>query len=144
MGGHGGNPFQGVEVLLLFSIFGLVVYFGLFGDVSHSLLGERRADDISSEVFHGLFIARLDPGATNTLKPAFAITVHKSQGSEYGQVLLVLPDDSENRLLTREIIYKGLTRAKYLAVIYGKKDALKRAVEQRIARESGINIWNEA
>ena len=59
-------------------------------------------------------------------------------------MLLVLPDDSENRLLTREIIYTGLTRAKYLAVIYGKKDALKRAVEQRIARESGINIWNEA
>jgi exodeoxyribonuclease V alpha subunit len=43
---------------------------------------------------------------------AFAMTVHKSQGSEFDDVLLVLPDDENHRLLTREIVYTGITRAK--------------------------------
>lgn len=71
-------------------------------------------------------------------EPAFALTVHKSQGSEYDQVLLVLPDDIEHRLLTREMVYTALTRAKYLVVIYGKKEALLRAAAQKNRRESGI------
>ncbi len=81
----------------------------------------------------------------NELPPyesAFAMTVHKSQGSEYDQVLLVLPENSIHRLLTREIIYTGLTRAKNLAVIYGSKDTLQTAMSTQIHRESGLDLWN--
>jgi len=45
------------------------------------------------------------------LEPAFAMTVHKAQGSEFDAVLLVLPEH-KSPLLTRQVLYTGLTRAK--------------------------------
>ncbi|MCR9144003.1 MAG: exodeoxyribonuclease V subunit alpha [bacterium] len=68
---------------------------------------------------------------------AFALTVHKSQGSEYNRVLILLPDDPEHRLLSREVLYTGLTRAKDLAVLCGPTDALSTAVRRRLSRETG-------
>jgi exodeoxyribonuclease V alpha subunit len=68
----------------------------------------------------------------------FALTVHKSQGSEYGQVLLVLPLKGGRRLLTKEIVYTGITRAKQLAVICGTRDVLRFAIRRRIERETGL------
>jgi len=69
---------------------------------------------------------------------AFAMTVHKSQGSEFDDVLLVLPPDEAHRLLTREIVYTGVTRARKRIIIYGTEPALKRALERRIERQSGL------
>ncbi len=74
-------------------------------------------------------------------EPAFAITIHKSQGSEYDQVLLVLPADAGSRLLTREILYTGLTRARYLAVICGTREVLDAASSRGVDRESGLDLW---
>ncbi|MBD3175882.1 MAG: exodeoxyribonuclease V subunit alpha, partial [Armatimonadia bacterium] len=48
--------------------------------------------------------------------PAYAMTVHKAQGSEYDRVLLVVPPEGGQRLLSREMIYTGLTRAKRLVI----------------------------
>jgi exodeoxyribonuclease V alpha subunit len=70
----------------------------------------------------------------------FALTVHKSQGSEYGQVLLVLPPQGARRLLTKEIIYTGITRAKQLAVIASTKEVLQFAVSRRIERDTGLSL----
>jgi exodeoxyribonuclease V alpha subunit len=69
---------------------------------------------------------------------AFALTVHKSQGSEYEQVLLVVPPEGGRRLLTREMIYTGVTRAKQLALICGPEDAVRLAIRKQIARESAL------
>jgi len=71
-------------------------------------------------------------------EPAFAMTVHKSQGSEFDNVLLVLPQDAGHRLLTREIIYTGVTRARKRMILYGATSVLKRALERRIERQSGL------
>ena len=71
---------------------------------------------------------------------SFAITVHKSQGSEYGAVLLVLPEGMTDLLLTKEILYTGLTRAKHLVIIYAARDMLRRAIQNRLERESGIRF----
>jgi exodeoxyribonuclease V alpha subunit len=70
----------------------------------------------------------------------FALTVHKSQGSEYGQVLLVVPPQGARRLLTKEIVYTGITRAKQLAVISSTKEALQFAVSRRIERDTGLSL----
>jgi len=70
---------------------------------------------------------------------AFAMTVHKSQGSEFDDVLLVLPEDEAHRLLTREIVYTGITRAKKRIIIYGKESALATALERKIERQSGLS-----
>ncbi|HEV3120012.1 MAG TPA: exodeoxyribonuclease V subunit alpha [Gemmataceae bacterium] len=71
-------------------------------------------------------------------EPAFAITVHKAQGSEYDQVLLVMPPEGGRRLLTKEMVYTGVTRAKHLAVICSKKEVLSCALGRRIERASGL------
>ena len=71
---------------------------------------------------------------------AFALTVHKSQGSEWERVLLVMPDDAQHRLLTREIVYTGLTRARSLAAVLTRRDVLCRALATRIERVSGIDF----
>lgn len=60
-------------------------------------------------------------------EPAFAMTVHKSQGSEYDRVLLVLPDDADHPLMTRQILYTGITRARRLAVISGDRSGIAAA-----------------
>ena len=69
---------------------------------------------------------------------AFAMTVHKSQGSEFDNVLLVLPEDETHRLLTREIIYTGITRAKRRLIIYGTESALSNALQRKTERQSGL------
>jgi exodeoxyribonuclease V alpha subunit len=71
---------------------------------------------------------------------AFAMTVHKSQGSEFEDVLLVLPDDEKHRLLTREIVYTGVTRAKKRIILYGKQTAIHTALNRKIERLSGL-MW---
>src|SRR5581483_12007437 len=68
----------------------------------------------------------------------FALTVHKSQGSEYAHVMVVLPPEGGRRLLTRELLYTAVTRAKCLAVLCGTKEALRFAVGRRVIRESGL------
>lgn len=70
----------------------------------------------------------------------FAVTVHKSQGTEFDDVLLVLPDNENHRLLTREIIYTGITRAKKRVILYGIEPAFKTALQRKIERESGL-MW---
>jgi len=71
-------------------------------------------------------------------EPAFAITIHKSQGSEYDRVLIILDEKGTDRLLSREILYTGITRAKSLAIIYGKKILLRKTVKTSTGRESGL------
>ncbi|NOY75088.1 MAG: exodeoxyribonuclease V subunit alpha [Kiritimatiellaeota bacterium] len=80
------------------------------------------------------------PGVVPTHRPAFAITVHKSQGSEFDRVLMPLPDNTNHRLLTREIVYTGLTRAKKAAVIVASDKALAAAVSRKTERFSGLAL----
>ncbi|GEM_PF-235370 len=73
-------------------------------------------------------------------QPAYALTVHKCQGSEFDDILLVLPADEQHRLLTRQMIYTAVTRAKKKVIIYGKASSFKTALKNKIHRESGL-LW---
>ena len=73
----------------------------------------------------------------------YAMTIHKSQGSEFDRVLMLLPDrDSE--ALTRELIYTGITRGKHYVEIRGNEDVFVTAVSRRINRKSGLReaLWS--
>ena len=72
--------------------------------------------------------------------PAYAFTIHKSQGSDYDRVLMVLPPAASGRssLLTREIVYTGLTRAKSSAAIAVSEDVFRDAVAHGTDRVSGL------
>ena len=73
------------------------------------------------------------------LEPAWALTVHKAQGSEYRAVILVCLDASP-RLLTRGVLYTAVTRARQLLVIVGSDGVVARMVENnhRSRRYSGL------
>ena len=71
--------------------------------------------------------------------PAYAFTIHKSQGSDYDRILMLLPPFRADRgILTRESVYTGLTRAKTQAVIAADRDSFLRAVDRHIDRVSGL------
>lgn len=73
---------------------------------------------------------------------AYAMTVHKSQGSEFDKVLLVL-SDRESPVLTRELLYTGITRARDVVEIWGNEDIFHTAVHNCTERMSGLRdaLW---
>jgi exodeoxyribonuclease V alpha subunit len=72
----------------------------------------------------------------------FAMTVHKSQGSEFDEVILLLPPKNYP-VLTRELIYTGLTRAKQKFYLWARPSVLDNAIKQKIERTSGLreSLW---
>jgi exodeoxyribonuclease V alpha subunit len=85
---------------------------------------------------------RFFPGRLPEHETVFAMSVHKSQGSEFDEVLLVLPD-KDYPVLTRELMYTGVTRAKKKVSIWGQEHILKTALSRTIARTSGLSdaLW---
>jgi len=70
-------------------------------------------------------------------EPAWSMTIHKSQGSEYETVVVSLPN-SNSRILTKELLYTAVTRARKKVVILGSHDALAKAISHRTFRASGL------
>ena len=66
-----------------------------------------------------------------------AMTIHKSQGSQADEVTVLLPQE-DSRLLTRELFYTAVTRAKKRVRIIGSEPAVRAAVEHRAVRASGL------
>jgi exodeoxyribonuclease V alpha subunit len=69
---------------------------------------------------------------------AFAITIHKSQGSEFDSVLMVIPDRF-SPVVTRQLLYTGVTRAKKKVILIGNLDIMKAAIRMNTKRHSGIH-----
>ncbi|MGM0944499.1 MAG: exodeoxyribonuclease V subunit alpha [Bacteroidota bacterium] len=78
------------------------------------------------------------PGLIAEVETVFAMTIHKSQGSEFDQVLMILPDQTDIEILTRELIYTGITRAKSRILIQSSLETLKAGVEKSVSRASGL------
>jgi len=72
----------------------------------------------------------------------YAMTIHKSQGSEFDRVEMILPA-GDAAILTRELIYTGITRAKCGVEIWGKEDLFIAAASRRMERKSGLQdaLW---
>ncbi len=116
-------------------------------------------NDYSLDLFNGdIGICLQDPGAQSVqvwfagsdgslkgyspyrLPPCetvFAMTIHKSQGSEFDEVVVVLPDE-DNRILSRELIYTAVTRAKKSVNVVAKRQVLSQALARNIVRNSGL------
>jgi len=78
------------------------------------------------------------PSRLDAVETVWAMTVHKSQGSEYDHVLVVLPD-RDAPVLTRELLYTGVTRAKSKLTWWAPQPAvLFSAVRQRVIRSGGL------
>jgi exodeoxyribonuclease V alpha subunit len=74
----------------------------------------------------------------------YAMTVHKSQGSQFNSVAFVLPS-ADSRILTRELLYTAVTRARERLILVGTADLIRSAIERPITRASGLRqaLWDE-
>ncbi|MCG7200331.1 exodeoxyribonuclease V subunit alpha [Marinobacter pelagius] len=80
----------------------------------------------------------ISPSRLQQLETVYAMTVHKSQGSEFNHTCLVLPDRM-SPVLTRELVYTGITRARnWFSLITGDAGVLTASTSQRVVRASGL------
>ena len=80
---------------------------------------------------------RFAPARLPEYQSAYAMTVHKSQGSEFDRVLFILPDE-DVAVMTRELIYTGLTRARSQVELWWNEAVFASAVSRRAERNSGL------
>jgi exodeoxyribonuclease V alpha subunit len=69
---------------------------------------------------------------------AYALTIHKSQGSEFDHVAIVLPV-APSPILSRELIFTAITRARRSVTVIGTPDRVREAIGRRVARASGLS-----
>lgn len=78
------------------------------------------------------------PASLDEIETVFAMTVHKSQGSEFTNVLTVLPKNTEIPLLTAELLYTAVTRAKEKVCVQGSREVILGSAAKRVERSSGV------
>lgn len=71
---------------------------------------------------------------------AFAITIHKSQGSEFDSVMMVIPD-KYSPVVTKQLLYTGVTRARKKVILIGNLDIMKAAIRLNVKRYSGLEEY---
>ena len=77
------------------------------------------------------------PARLPRCETVFAMTIHKSQGSEFNEVLLLLPEVI-NPILTKELIYTGITRAKKVIKMVTNKAVFLETLQRKVERSSGL------
>src|SRR5690606_12379469 len=83
-------------------------------------------------------VKRVLPSRLAEVETVFAMTVHKSQGSEFTHTLLIMPDQL-GAVLTRELLYTGITRARDWLTLAGPQLSLvSQAIQRRTVRASGL------
>jgi exodeoxyribonuclease V alpha subunit len=87
-------------------------------------------------------IVTFSPTRLAAVETVYAMTVHKSQGSQFDTAAVLLPDP-ESPILTRELLYTAVTRARSRLMLVGTEEAIRAAVERPIARASGLRrrLW---
>lgn len=128
---HGENWFSGMPLMVVRNDEARDVYNGETGIL-------LRCGGVFRAVFdRGSRLNFLSLESLPESEPAFATTVHKSQGSEYDDVLIVLPEDATHPLISRQILYTAMTRARKRVFIAGRADVLAAAVSRKLERETG-------
>jgi exodeoxyribonuclease V alpha subunit len=127
--------YEGMPVMVLQNDYRLHLFNGDVGII----LKERTGNQEMRAFF------RDDQGKLRKVVPArlpkhetvWTMTVHKSQGSEFERILLVL-SDRDVPVVTRELVYTGITRARRNVQIWAGKEVLTKAISRRISRQSGL------
>lgn len=105
------------------------VYNGMVGKITEIVLGEDKLDDYIVVDFDG-HVVEYYRDDMDEIKLAYAMTVHKAQGSEYRNVIMLL-DEQHIFMCKKRLIYTGMTRAKERLVIVGQSSVLKHAIETK-------------
>ena len=84
------------------------------------------------------------PSRLEDIETVHAMTIHKSQGSQFAHVVVVLPDET-SPILSRELLYTAITRAERGVTVVGTEASIRHAIERRVSRVSGLRetLWGE-
>ncbi|GAA4703541.1 exodeoxyribonuclease V subunit alpha [Nocardioides conyzicola] len=126
--------YPGRPLLVTANDYGLGIYNGDTGVVVRRGEHGLRAAIAGSTRRHDLATGRL-----GQLETMHAMTIHKSQGSQAERVVVVLPPP-DSRLLTRELFYTALTRARERLVVVGSEDDVRAAIGRRAVRATGLRL----
>jgi exodeoxyribonuclease V alpha subunit len=87
-------------------------------------------------------VRRFAPARLPEHETVYAMTIHKSQGSEFSRVLMMLPNEP-SRIMSRELVYTGITRAMKHVAIWGAEAVFTEAVQHRLVRASALQerLW---
>ena len=89
----------------------------------------------------GIASARALPiGALPAFDLGFALTVHKSQGSEYSEVAVLLPPDPQHRVLSRELLYTAASRAKRALTLHADDAVIDACLDRPVRRAGGLHV----
>jgi exodeoxyribonuclease V alpha subunit len=130
--------YPGRPVMIVRNDYNLRLFNGDIGFVRANEAGELRACFAGADqTLREVMPLRLPEHET-----AFAMTVHKSQGSEFERVLLILPR-KDSPVLSRELVYTGLTRASRAVELWTEREIFASAVRRKISRRSGLReaLW---
>ncbi len=89
-------------------------------------------------------ILKFSPTRLSAVDTVYAMTIHKSQGSQFDTAAVLLPAPT-SRILTRELLYTAATRARKLLIMAGTEEAVRAAVGRPVARASGLRwrLWGD-
>ena len=135
--------------------------FSLTGNIYHGMPVMAVENDYDMKIFNGdtgiickeerlnayfpgdNALRKINPYLLKSYEKSFCMTVHKSQGSEFENVIFVLPNE-DSRVLTKELIYTAITRAKKNITIIGSKEILNAGILRKTERSSGLSsrLWS--
>jgi exodeoxyribonuclease V alpha subunit len=112
------------------------------GDTGVVIVAARGGLDAAFERRGEIFEVR--PSRLGAVDTVYAMTVHKSQGSQFGTVAVIVPP-ADSRLLTRELLYTAVTRARKRLIVVASEDAIRAAVSITAVRATGLaaRLWRE-
>lgn len=128
--------FHGRPVMILQNNYELGLFNGDIGFCLQTSDNRSRLEVFFENKEQGIAVNLLNEEVIAT---AYAMTIHKSQGSEFDHVLITF-DNSHARLLSKELIYTAVTRAKKQVTIYSTKHALEKAVQTPTERHTGLAL----
>ena len=132
--GHPLDPYRfypGQPLLITANDYEVGVFNGDIGVVVAS------ADDAMAAIDRGGDPLLIQPNTIASMQTAYAMTVHRSQGSQYEAVAVVLPDEA-SPLLTRQLLYTAVTRAQHRVRILATEESVAAAVSRPAQRASGL------
>src|SRR5205085_7894846 len=100
-------------------------------------------DGVAAAFARGGEVVTVRPGRLEAVESVYAMTIHKSQGSQFRTVGVVLPPP-ESPILTRQLLYTAVTRAQDRLILAGTEESVRAAVQRPAARASGLRqrLWS--
>ncbi|MBW8191575.1 exodeoxyribonuclease V subunit alpha [Neiella marina] len=127
------HPYRGRPIMVTENDYGLDLFNGDIGLIWPDEAGRLMAwFETGDNRYRRISLARLP-----ATEPVYAMTIHKTQGSEFGHVAMLLPPNPHD-LLSPELLYTGITRARKQLTVISSSSVWQQALSKRIGRSSGL------